>query len=50
MRSFIAAIALQQLREMEELQRDLGRRKRDQTRERATRRSRWAVLRQGRRR
>ena len=48
MRSFIAAVALQQLRDMEELQRDLGR-KRDRRRERATRRARRIVLRQGRR-
>jgi hypothetical protein len=48
MRSFIAAVALQQLRDMEELQRDLGR-KRDRRRESATRRARRIVLRQGRR-
>jgi hypothetical protein len=48
MRSFIAAVALQQLRDMEELQRDLGR-KRDRSREPATRRARRIVLRQGRR-
>jgi hypothetical protein len=48
MRSMIAAYALQHLRDMEALQRDLGR-KRDQPREPATRRARRLVLRQARR-
>lgn len=50
MRSFVAAFALQQLRDMEALQRDLGRGpRRTRGREQATRRARWAILRQGRR-
>jgi hypothetical protein len=48
MRSMIAAYARQQLRDMEALQRDLGK-KRDQPREQATRRARRALLRQARR-
>jgi hypothetical protein len=48
MRSMVAAFALQQLRDMEALQRDLGRR-REQPREQATRRTRRALLRQARR-
>ena len=49
MRSMIAAYALQQLRVMEALQRDLGK-KRDKPREQATRRARRGLLRQARRR
>jgi hypothetical protein len=48
MRSMIAAYALQQLRDMEALQHDLGR-KRDQPREQPTRRGRRALLRLARR-
>jgi hypothetical protein len=45
----IAAYALQQLRDMEALQRDLGR-TRDRPREQATRRGRRGLLRAARRR